>query len=158
MEKYTLIPSSFFDGAEARMMLSQVVKIEENDIVKHIELPHFKAVLVYAISPSSSEQKPNIYSLLNAAEKIPGHNKIVFEYAEGIVHIVLATPDSLLLANSYPATEFVTAEYFVFAALKEFSMNPEVTTLYYSGSLSYEEKESLFNYFQGVESISILKQ
>ncbi|MBQ7222615.1 MAG: DUF3822 family protein [Bacteroidales bacterium] len=147
MSKYTIVPSAFFAESDAHSLLSEIVTLTPNDRVKHIELPEYKAVLLYC------NTLPPVKKLLDLLPKISDYNKIVVEISGGEVHLVLAAGEKLLLVNSYRVPDFTTAMYFIFAALKEFQINPEMTTLYHRGELAYEQKELLFRYFLGVEKI-----
>ncbi len=158
MDAYTLVPASFFVEEDSYRLLSQVVQIGESDSVRHIELPEYGAVLVYACPCPEVDRTPLIYEMIKMLTRIGEHNKVVFRIEDGAVHIAMAEGDRLLLANSYPADDFVTAEYFIFAALKEFQVNPEVTVVYFAGNIEYEQRAALFRYFKGVESVSVLKE
>ena len=43
--------------------------------------------------------------------------------------------------------------YFIFAAMHDLQINPQMTTLYYTGTVAYDNQELLFSYFKGVEAI-----
>ncbi|MCF0177935.1 MAG: DUF3822 family protein [Bacteroidales bacterium] len=147
MAKYTLVPSLFFREEDARRILSELVPLERTDSVKNIELPEYEAVLVYC------GDTPIIYDMIKGLVGISDFNKVMFQVESGQLHLVLAAGDKLLLANSYGVEDFVTAEYFIFAALQKFQINPEMTTVYHRGELAYEQKEQLFRYFLGVEEL-----
>ncbi|MBP5210784.1 MAG: DUF3822 family protein [Bacteroidales bacterium] len=147
MSKYTIVPSAFFAERDAHSLLSELVELTPNDRVKHIELPEFKAVLLYC------NTLPPVKKLLDLLPKISDYNKMIVEVSGGEAHLVLAAGEKLLLVNSYKVPDFTTALYFIFAALKEFQINPEMTTFYHFGELAYEQKELLFRYFLGVEEI-----
>ena len=156
MSRYTLVPSSFFSVEESHSLLSELVQLEAHDTVKNIELPEYEAVLVYC--PEEDGSVPPIKALLDSLSAIQEYNKVAFFWESGReIHLTVALSSSagtrLLLANSFKAADFVTAEYFIFAALKEHQINPEMTTIYYKGELPYEHQESLFRYFKGVEQL-----
>ena len=71
----------------------------------------------------------------------------------GALHITIVTGENLLLANSYPAGDPVTAEYFLFAALKQFQINPQVTTVYLKEPVSPEMTDDIVRYCKGVETL-----
>ncbi|MFA5325690.1 MAG: DUF3822 family protein [Bacteroidales bacterium] len=154
--KYTLIPTSLFKEEQQYKLLSELVQLDENDTVKHIALPDYEAVLVYAVS-SSFGYIPVVYDLLTTLNKIHEHNKILVSFRDGYVHIVMAEGNKLLLCNSFPASDITTAEYFIFYAIKEFQINPEMTTIYFFEEIVDEIRDELFKYFQGVESISVFE-
>ena len=69
------------------------------------------------------------------------------------VDIVLAAGDRLLLCNSYPAADEVTAQYYLFAAIRQFQINPEVTTVHFFGEAGDGIKGDLFRHFASVEML-----
>ena len=77
----------------------------------------------------------------------------MFTIENSYLHLVLAAGDKLLLANSFEANDFTTALYYVFASMKDFQINPQLTTAYFKGELAYEQQEVLFSYFKAVESL-----
>lgn len=150
MFKYTLIPERFFSQESASRLLSKVVPLEKDDSVKHIELPEYKAVLVYTGEDASARL---IADMVEASYKLDKYNKAVAHVGNGVVDVVVAEGRKLLLVNTFPAADDVTAQYFIFAALRQFQINPEVTTIYFMGEASDSIKEDLFRYFNSVESL-----
>lgn len=151
MYKYTLVPASFFNEGDSRNILSQVVQLEESDKAEYQELPEFQAVLVYAPTPSGDS--PVVLDMLLAVSSINEYNKVLACYDDSCVTVVIAAGSKLLLANSYPASDHVTGEYFIFAAMKQFQINPEVTTVYLYGDAPFEMKNDMFCYCKGVEKL-----
>ena len=151
MKKFTLVPESFFDKEKTYQILSEAVRLGETDKVYYKELPEQKAVLVYAAD--SENDLPPVASLLGALGRIADHNKVAARVEDGTVSIVLAEGDRLLLANAYPAPDAVTAEYFLFAAMRQFQLNPQVSTVYFLGEAPRELLNDLFRHFKGVERL-----
>lgn len=151
MLKYTLVPAAFFKKDNAYNILSEAVQLSEEDKVGYKELPRLKAVLVYAYT--SEDKAPAIAALLDAASGIRDHNKVAVHYGDGYVTVTISIDQKLLLANSYPAAEPITAEYFVFAALKQFQINPQVTTIYMLKPTCGEMADDFVRYFKGVETL-----
>ena len=149
MEKYTLVPKEFFNGDV--QLLSQVVGVSPSETVKYVELPFFEAVLLFV--PGPDDREPVIYDLLCNLPQINDYNKVLFCIEDSALHLAIGAGDKLLLANSYEAKDFTTALYYIFAALHEFQINPQMTTLYYKGELAYENMETMFSYFKGVEPV-----
>ena len=153
--KVALVPSAFFDAASAREILSGTVLLDEEDKVGYISLPEFSAELVYSLSPSSEsdegDERPELYFVLKALSGIDEHNKIVASYSDGVLSLAIAQGVELLLANVFEATDFTTAEYFIFMAVRKLQMNPEVSTIHFLTPLSTEEEMSLYRYFKSVE-------
>ena len=151
MKKFTLVPEAFFDKEKTYQILAEAVRLKETDKVYYKELPEQKAVLVYAADTESD--LPPVAGLIGALGRIADHNKVVAAVENGTVSIALAEGDRLLLANSYPAPDAVTAEYFLFATLKQFQLNPAVSTVYFLGEAPYELLNDLFRHFKGVERL-----
>ena len=148
MLKYTLIPEAFFSESAARDLLSQVVILEEGVTVKSLELPCYKAVLLYAGDDADAQR---LSGMLAAAAGLDRYNKVVVHQGPAAVDIVIAAGEKLLLCNSYPAADPVTAQYFLFAALHQFQINPEVTTVHFFGEADEAVKGDLFRHFASVE-------
>ena len=148
MLKYTLIPQGYFSEESAADLLGQVAILEKTDSVKNMELPCYKAVLVYTGDDAAARC---LSDMLAAAAALDRYNKVVLHLADGVVDIVVAAGDRLLLCNSFPAADEVTAQYFLFAALKQFQINPEVTTVHFFGEAGDAIKADLFRHFASVE-------
>ncbi len=148
--KVALVPSAFFDPALAREVLSRTVELDQEDKVEYISLPEFSAELVYSLS---DEDYPEMYYLLKKLPEIPEYNKILASYGDGVLTLVISQGDNLLLANTFQAADFTTAEYFLFMAVKKLQLNPEVSTVSFMTPLSGEEEMSLYRYFKAVESL-----
>ena len=156
MQKYTLVPKSFFEEDKAYDILSETVQLNGTDEVKYQELPEYQAVLVYAGNPgtpANSGNPPSILNLIRSLVKISDYNKVAVKYSEGRLEIAAAAGDKLLIANSYPAENYVTGEYFIFAATKKFQMNPAQTVLYFEGDAPFKMKNDLIRYFKGLERL-----
>ena len=150
MLKYTLVPEGFFSQADDREVLSRVAILERNDSVRRLELPCYKAVLLYAGDDAAARQ---LAAQVEAASQLSLYNKVVVHLGDDAVDIVVAEGDRLLLCNSYPASYGVTAQYFLFAALRQFQINPAVTTVHFYGDADDLVKGDLFRYFASVEVI-----
>lgn len=148
--KVALVPSAFFDPASAREVLSRTVELDQEDKVEYISLPEFSAELVYSLF---DEDYPEMYYLLKKLPEIPEYNKILASYGDGVLTLVISQGDNLLLANTFQAADFTTAEYFLFMAVKKLQLNPEVSTVSFMTPLSGEEEMSLYRYFKAVESL-----
>lgn len=151
MKKFTLVPDSLFDREDTYKILADAVQLDETDKVYYKELPDQKAVLVYAAE--TEEALPPVAGLLGALGRIGDHNKVAVGFEPDCITVVLAEGDRLLLANSYPAEDSATAAYFLFAAMKQFQLNPEVSTIYIDGTAPQGLIEDLFPYFKGVERL-----
>ena len=157
MLRYTLVPEDFFSPDAARGLLNRVVKVGDQEVVKYKELPQYKAVLLYVCTPGAEDAVGKIASMVAAAAEAGKYNRVVVRYdasdGAGRLDIVLVAGPRLLLVNSFAAPDSVTAEYYIFAALKQFQINPELTVVYFCGEAPFSMKEDLFRYFSAVESL-----
>ncbi len=147
--KVALVPSAFFDPASAREALSRTVKLDKDDKVEYISLPEYSAELVYSLS----SDLPELYYLLKKLPEIKEYNKIASSYGDGVLSLAIAQGENLLLANTFQAADFTTAEYFLFMAVRKLQLNPEVSTIHFISPLSGEEEMSLYRYFKTVETV-----
>ena len=168
--KFTLVPSGFFNEEKARELLAEVVTLNDDDVVEYVPVPQFAAVMVYSVSAGGALPKvmaetvmcndgakakplPEAFYMLSQLQEIQEYNKIMASYMDGYVHIVISQGKSLLLCNSYRATDFTTAEYFIFLAMKKLQLNPEVSTICFRTPLTEEQELSLYRYFRNVEHL-----
>ena len=147
---FTLVPVHFFDPAAAREALSEVVQLKDGDKVEYREVPQYGAMLIY-VSGGSPDDLPEIFSLLTALPSCSEYNKLMCSWKDGQLNIAVAQGKSLLLANSYPAPDFTTAQYYIFLALRSLQLNPEVTVIHFTHPLSQEAEMSLYRYFKSVD-------
>lgn len=157
--KSALIPASCYSEGESAQTLSKLTETGERDDVMSLEIPSQKAVIIYAVdkelvSMMSAHHKnvrfyPVIYLLIDRLSSIDANNRLLAAFTDGMVHIVAAEREKLLLANSYPAPDIVTAEYFLLSVSKEAMFNPGHTSIYISGFISEAERKELSKYFAG---------
>jgi len=148
--KCTLAPTRFYDEKDPRCFLSEVFPLGEDEAVASAALPAYDAVLVYV---PGGKEPPELLTLLQALPGIPEHYRIAAAWQDGCLSFAVAAGEQLLFANVFPAPEFVTAEYYIFAVMKSLQLNPEVTTLYFRTPLKEAEEISLCRYFKSVESL-----
>ena len=146
--KFTLVPAQFFDEARSREALSEVAKLDESDTVSHIAIPQYAAVLVYV--SGGEDLLPEMFYLIRDLPRCGEYNKILCSLTGGRLFLAIAQGKSLLLANSYPAADFTTAEYYIFLALKSLQLNPEISTISWRSPLSESDEISLCRYFKAV--------
>lgn len=148
---FTLVPSNFFSPSKQREALLEVAKIEDKSEVKHILIPQYGAVLVYSTDGDSVVCDPPIMAdMLKRLPECAEYNKILCCMDNGELNIAIAQGKSLLVANSFRAQDFTTAEYYIFLCVKAQQINPEVSTICWMGKLSTEDKMSLYRYFKSV--------
>ena len=157
--KYTVVPAFFFKEESTYDILSEAVQLSETDKVEYKELPQYKAVLIYIDTPSTTSSILTIADMIEEASRIGRYNRIVARYTApdedsgGRVDIVLVSGPRLLFVNSFAAQDCVTAQYYIFAALRQFQINPELTAVYLHGEVPFEMREDLFRYFPVVENL-----
>lgn len=148
--KCTLVPTRYFDEKDSRCFLSELMPLNDDETVESVQIPEYDAVLVYV---RNSAGTPEMYSTLKDLSKCMEHNKIVAGIKDGFLYLAIAQGSSLLLCNAFPASDFQTAEYFIFSSVKSLQLNPEVSTICFRSPLSQEEELSLYRYFNMVERI-----
>jgi len=150
----TLVPSDFFNPASARESLAEVALLRETDIVKYVTLPQFGAALIYSISGGEDESSlPELFYLLRDLDSCREYNKIFASYDGAVLSLVIAQGHNLLLANEFKAVDFTTAQYFIFMAMKNLQLNPEVSTICWRSPLRSEDEMSLYRYFRNVDQL-----
>ena len=168
--KFTLVPQQFYSIEGMRSLLSDVVTIKDDEYVDSIELPELSAVLIYSntigeslsavisetvlsVDGVKSRPLPFVYQMLKSIGNIPDYNRILAAYMDGILYLVIAQGNTLLLCNSYVAPDFTTAQYFIFLAMKKLQLNPEMSAITFMTHLDEEQEMSLYRYFRSVEHI-----
>ena len=149
---FTLVPSRFFDPATARKALSEVAELKEGDEVAQLAIPQYDAVLVYTKGGDSVivEGLPEMYRMLRQLPRCTEYNKILCSLRDGRLFLAVAQGKNLLLANSFAAQDFTTAQYYIFLSLKSLQLNPEVSTICWMTPLDAEDEMSLYRYFKAV--------
>ena len=151
--KCTLVPSHFFEPTSAREILGEVVVLKEGDAVKHVEVPQYDAVLIYAVDSADLTALPELYYVLKDLPSCTDYNKIVASHKDGFLYLAIAQGGSLQLANVFEAPDFTTAEYYIFLAMKQLQLNPEVSTICMRSLTGPEDEMSLYRYFKSVEQL-----
>ena len=150
IQKCTLVPSRIFEEGDARCILGELYPLADSETVSFLEVPRYDAVFLYA---TPDGHPPVLFELLGGLDACPEYNKILVHYGDGVLNLAIAQGDRLLLANSYPAPDFTTAEYYLFLAVKSLQINPEVSTVTVKSPISQEEEMSLYRYFKSVERL-----
>ncbi len=147
---FTLVPTNFFNPDKEREALAGVARLGEDCAVRHIDIPQYDAVLVYSVDGDSVVSAPEIAGILDKLPECPAYNKILCSLRDGRLTIAIAQGKSLLLANSFAAPDFTTAEYYIFLAVKSLQINPEVSTICWLTELEPGQEMSLYRYFKSV--------
>ena len=147
---FTLVPANFFDPSSARQALQEVSQLADSDRIAYRQIPRYSAVLIYSI-PGGQDVPPGIFDILEHLHECGEYNKLLCSWQDGVLSLAIAQGRSLLLANEYKAPDFVTAQYYIFFAMKSLQLNPEVTTISFRHPLRPEEEMALYRYFKAVE-------
>ena len=151
--KCTLVPAHFYNTASSRQSLGEVVILDASDVVKSVEVPQYDAWMLYAAPSEETAALPELWHVLNGLPGIPDYNKILASWKEGRLYLAIAQGGILQLANTFEAPDFTTAEYYIFLALKQLQLNPEVSSIYWRSPVSPEDEMSLYRYFKSVETL-----
>ena len=149
--KCTLVPAHFFNPASSGQSLGEVALLSGTDVVKWADVPEYDAVLVYAAPSEESTALPELWYVLRDLPGIREYNRILASWKEGRLFLGIAQGGTLLLANTYEAPDFTTAEYYIFLAMRSLQLNPEVSTIWFRHAIGAEDEMSLYRYFKGVE-------
>ena len=150
---FTLVPSSFFDPASERKALEEVGMVKEGSETRHIEIQEYDAVLIYDVDEDSCVYGQEMAGLLKNLGNCPEYNKILCSIRDRRLYLAIAQGKTLMLANSYGAQDFTTAEYYIFLAVKSLQINPEMSTICFMSQLDADEEMSLYRYFKAVVRI-----
>lgn len=166
--KFTLVPSQFVAEGGEREMLSSVAQLSDSDRVFSTDIPEFAAKLLWSpsnvgklsetlsntvlrVDGSRAEVLPEPYYMLCSLHSMSRYNKIVASYADSKLYLVIAEGRSLRLCNVFDAPGFTSAEYWIFSAMKNLQLNPDVSDIVFRTPISEEEEISLCSYFRSVE-------
>jgi len=146
-EKYTLIPDDYYSGQDADELLSALHDTRDS-LIYSVRLPAHNAVMVYALPYGEKESYPSVCRMLKLLPELSSPHKLLVRYVSGVVHVVLADKDRLLLLNSYPAPDFTTAMYHIFLAMREAMFEPDHTVFHWCGDISPLDLDVVSHYFE----------
>jgi len=166
----TLVPENFYRPDKVRDMLADMVSLPDGAQVDCVRVPEFNAVLLYSnsiggtlhkvmaesvlnLDGSKASPLPELYYILKALPSIDEYNKIVASYMDEVLYLAIAQGKTLMLCNVYRASDFTTAQYFIFLAMKKLQLNPEMSTICFRTPLDHEQQMSLYRYFKSVDNI-----
>ena len=142
----TLVPSSFYDKDCAREYLAQVVDIAPGAEISSVFLAQFDAWFIY-----EGQREPALLQVLRRLLDISEYNKILCDWDGATLSLAIAQGKTLLLSNTFPATDFVTLTYYVMLSLKSLQLNPEVSSICFIREISMEDRVMLYHYFKEVK-------
>ena len=166
----TLVPENFYQPKNARDLLADMVSLPDAVQVESVNVPEFNAVLLYSnsiggtlhkvvaesvlnLDGSKASPLPEMYYILKTLPSLEEYNKIVASYMDGTLYLAIAQGKTLMLCNVYSASDFTTAQYFIFLAMKKLQLNPEMSTICFRTPLDQEQQMSLYRYFKSVDCI-----
>ena len=166
----TLVPENFYQPQNARDLLADMVSLPDAVQVESVNVPEFNAVLLYSnsiggtlhkvvaesvlnLDGSKASPLPEMYYILKTLPSLEEYNKIIASYMDGTLYLAIAQGKTLMLCNVYPASDFTTAQYFIFLAMKKLQLNPEMSTICFRTPLDQEQQMSLYRYFKSVENL-----
>lgn len=147
-----MVPARFFDETAPRCFLSEIFELEEDAEVEHKDVPQYDAVLVYEKTEAGL---PALSRVIDNLDGCAEYNKILADWKAGTLSLAIAQGRNLLLANVFPAKDFITAEYHIFNAMKSLQLNPEISTVCFMERLGEDNELSLYRYFKSVEYICV---
>ena len=159
-EKYALIPTKLYQKGKELEELTKLHDIDELEEVNTISILRNEMVMIYAVGSTllnlikkyhpNLTIYPTLYTYLNILPDLDGYNKLFFQYIGDIVTVAAAEKERIVFCNSFPASNFSSALYFVLLALKQSQFNPELTTVYISGNIKDYEIFDITRYFSKV--------
>ena len=159
-EKYSLIPLKLYQKEKELEELTKLHHIDELEEVNTINIVKSEMVMIYAVSSTLLNLikkyhpnliiYPSLYTYLNVLPDLDGYNKLFFQYIGNIVTVVAAEKERIVFCNSFPASNFSSALYFVLLALKQAQFNPELTAVYINGNIKDYEIFDITRYFPKV--------
>ena len=164
----TLVPENFHKPELSRELLEEVVELPEGASGDYVKVPEYNAVMLFSnaiggtlhrvvsesvlrLDGTKAHPLPELYSMLKEVSSIPEYNRIVASYMDGVLYLVISQGKTLLLCNAYSASDFTTAQYFIFHAMNKLQLNPEISTIYFRTLLNEEQEMSLYRYFKSVD-------
>jgi len=168
---FTLVPTAFYSEHDAFGILSNVVTLDEGAGVESLALPQYDAVALYSVGDmlrnslaqvvdglrlseaATVKILPEAFRMLELLPGLEGFNKIIASYDNWHLYLAIAQGDALSLCTVYEAADFVTAEYYIFLAMKSLQLNPQVSVINFRTKLAEVQELSLSNYFKAVNQL-----
>lgn len=159
-EKFTLVPLEFYSRSFSKGLLEKMHRLDQYDEVDSIVLEDEKAVLIYALPSVVTSYFVNVFrkvnftpSVYHSLKKMHGmkeYNKVIADYRSGLLVLVIADFTGLQLCNSYHASDFKTALYYIVSAVKEYNFNPEQSLLVLMSEPAEGDRVLAMKYFYDV--------
>ena len=156
---FTLIPQNFAREDSYGLILRELFGLDETYSVLNSEVPEWGTTLLYAwekgqdfgIVPSSTVQ-PLVLKQLKDLRTIKEHNKLIMDFDSKAKRttLLLAEGEKLITANSYHTVDLPSAIYYMLEILRKSQINPQQTTLHFSGKADDKELKTLRSYVKDV--------
>ncbi len=160
-EKFTSVPKQLHKFGDEINIMSKLFKIEELEEINIREIPKEEMVLLFAVNSTflnvikehqpTFSLYPSAYVYLSYLPLFKEYNKIFFQYQKGFTTILAAEGERIVFSNTFPASHFNSALYFLLLVLKEVQFNPEQTSVYISGNIRDLEIYDIAKYFSKVK-------
>ena len=156
---FTLVPEGFADDRSGEKILRDLFGLDSSYTVRSAEVPQYGAVLLYAwekatgsgIVPSESI-KPLVLKQLKDLSALSEHNKLImdFDISKKRTTLLLAEGERLITANSFHTVDIPSAIYYMLEILHKSQINPQQTSLHFSGKADDGELNTLKSYVKDV--------
>ncbi|HEU4718055.1 MAG TPA: DUF3822 family protein [Bacteroidia bacterium] len=154
-EKFTLVPSAFFDSSAIHEMLAFNHPVNENEIVLNDILRNADARIVYAVENSVEKElrkisgavrirhhfTPLIESFISANKNRMERKALAHVHGQSL-DIVIAEKGKLLLANTFTFRAPEDFIYYLLFCCEQLKMNPETMELEIAGELETDSAVS----------------
>ena len=144
---FTLIPQNFAREDSYGPILRELFGLDETYSVLNSEVPEWGTTLLYAwekgqdfgIVPSSTVQPLVLKQLI-----------MDFDSKAKRTTLLLAEGEKLITANSYHTVDLPSAIYYMLEILRKSQINPQQTTLHFSGKADDKELKTVRSYVKDV--------
>ena len=156
---FTLVPEGFADSNSKGKVLRDIFSLDSSYDVLSADVPQYGATLLYAWERNSQTDivpapdiKPLILKQLKDLSAIKEYNKLImdFDQARKRTTLLLAEGERLITANSFHTIDLPSAIYYMLEILHKSQINPQQTTLHFSGKADDKELKILRSYVKDV--------
>lgn len=156
---FTLVPHGFADSRAKEKILRDLFSLDQSYKVMSADVPQYGATLLYAWEKSSQGDivpsegiMPLILKQLTDLAAIREYNKLIMDFDLGRrkTTLLLAEGERLVLANSYHTVDLPSAIYYMLELLNKSQINPQQTTLHFSGKADEDQLKTLRSYVKDV--------
>ena len=155
---FALVPKGFSSEAASEKILRDLFGLDSSFKVLSEDVPQYQATLLYAwekvemdILPSDNI-KPLVLKQLKDLSAISEHNRLLMDFSleRKSTTILLAEGERLIAANSYHTVDLPSAIYYMLEILHKSQINPQQTTLHFSGKADDGQLKNIRSYVKEV--------